>query len=284
MPYLDTHDGVRLAYEDYGTGRPIVLLASWTLASDMWEYQLPFLVEAGYRCVLLDRRGHGRSDWASTGYDLDTLADDVAALIEHLDLRDVTLVGHSAGGAEAARYLARHGQERVAGVAFVAAILPYLERTDDNPEGAPVEVSEAAVTQFRRDRPKWFADRAQGFFATHLGNDVSPALIEHTMRSCLAASPTATVSLWRAFFRIDHRASLREITVPTLVVHGTADQSANVAMTGRRTAALVPGAVYQEYPTAGHGLYVTHRDQLNAALLDLLARTESPTTEPTTVA
>ncbi len=272
MPYFETTDRVRLAYEDHGSGRPVVFLASWTLASDMWEYQLPFLVEEGFRCVLLDRRGHGRSDRPSTGYDLDTLADDVAALIGHLDLRDVTLVGHSAGGAEAARYLARHGEERIAGVAFVSAVLPFLLQTDDNPEGLPGELGEAAVAQFRSDRPRWFADRAQGFFATHLGNDVSPALIDHTMRRCLDTSPIATVAMWRSVFRTDHRASLREITVPALVVHGAADQSALVAMTGRRTAALVPGAVYEEYPTGGHGLYVTHRDRLTADLLGLLAR------------
>jgi non-heme chloroperoxidase len=273
MPFFTGSDGTQLAYEDHGTGRPLVLLAGWTLASDMWEYQVPFLLEAGYRCVLLDRRGHGRSDRPSGGYEMDTLADDVAALVEHLDLRDVTLIGHSMGAAESVRYLARHGEDRVAAVAVVAGGLPYLERTEDNPEGVPLEASEATVAQLRRDRPKWFADRAQGYFATHLFNDVSPALVEDGVRQCLRASPFATVQLWRALFGADNRAGLRAITVPTLVVHGSADQSAPVEMTGRRTAALVPGAVYREYPTAGHGLYVTHRDQLNADLLELLART-----------
>jgi non-heme chloroperoxidase len=277
MPFFEGSGEVRLAYQDYGTGRPVVLLAGWTLAADMWEYQVPFLVEAGYRCVLLDRRGHGRSDRPSGGYDMDTLADDVAALIEHLDLRDVTLVGHSTGAAESARYLARHGEDRIAAVAFVSGVLPYLERTEDNPEGVPVAASEASVAHFRRDRPKWFADRAQGYFATHLFTDVSPALVELGVRQCLQTSPIATVELWRSVFRADHRAGLRQITVPALVVHGAADQSADVAMTGRRTAALVPGAVYREYPTAGHGLYVTHRDQLNADLIDLIARAAAGT-------
>src|SRR5690349_13385697 len=206
MPFFSGSDGVQLAYEDHGTGRPVLLLAGWTLAADMWEYQVPFLVEAGHRCVLLDRRGHGRSDRPSGGYDMDTLADDVAALIEHLDLRGVTLVGHSAGAAEAARYLARHGEDRVAAVAFVAGVLPCLQRSADNPDGAPDEVSEASVAQFRRDRPKWFADRAQGYFATHLFNDVSPALVELGVRQCLQASPHATVELRRAVFAADHRA------------------------------------------------------------------------------
>ncbi|MEU7891140.1 alpha/beta hydrolase, partial [Microbispora bryophytorum] len=135
MPFYDAADGTRLAYEDYGTGEPIVFVASWSLASDMWEYQVPFFVEEGYRCVLLDRRGHGGSDRPGTGYDFDTLADDIAGLIEYLDLRDVTIVGHSTGGAEVARYLARHGEDRVARVAFVSAMLPFVMRTEDNPEG-----------------------------------------------------------------------------------------------------------------------------------------------------
>jgi non-heme chloroperoxidase len=275
MAFFAGSDGTRLAYEDHGTGRPVVLLAGWSLDAEMWEYQVPFLLEAGYRCVLLDRRGHGRSDRPRGGYDNDTLADDVAALFEHLDLRDATLVGHSIGAAEAVRYLARHGEDRVAAVAIVAGALPFPQRTQDNPEGAPEEVSEASVAQLLRDRPKWFADRAQGYYATHLSNDVSPALIERTLHQCLRASPYAVVPLQRAMFGSDNRAGLRGITVPALVVHGAADQSAPVAATGRRTVALVPGAVYREYPTAGHGLYVTHRDQLNADLVDLLAQAGS---------
>ncbi|MDP9843910.1 alpha/beta fold hydrolase [Streptosporangium lutulentum] len=270
MPFFDTADGTRLAYEDYGTGEPIVFVASWSLASDMWEYQVPFFVEQGYRCVLLDRRGHGGSDRPGSGYDFDTLADDIAGLIEYLDLRGVTLVGHSAGGAEVARYLARHGEDRVARVAFVSAMLPFVMRTEDNPEGLPIELSEAAVKQFRTDRPKWFADRAQGFYATHLGNDVSPALIEQGVRRCLETAPMAGIELWRATARADHREGLRRITVPALVVHGAADQSALIDVTGRRTAKLIPGCVYKEYPMAGHGLFATHIDQLNGDLIEFV--------------
>ncbi|WP_433252158.1 alpha/beta fold hydrolase [Streptosporangium sp. CA-135522] len=270
MPYFETADGTRLSYEDYGTGTPIVFVASWALSADMWEYQVRFFVEQGYRCVLMDRRGHGRSDRPSTGYDIDTRADDLATLIEHLDLREITLVGHSAGGGEVARYLARHGEDRVARVAFVAAVLPFLKRTDDNPEGVPEFLCEATVSQFQTDRPKWFDQRAQGFFATHLGNDVSPGLVDLTTRQCLETSPWATIEVWRSTFHADHRATLRAITVPTLIVHGAADQSANIDLTGRRTAKLVPGNVYKEYPTAGHGLFATHKDQLNADILELI--------------
>ncbi|MFC3984040.1 alpha/beta fold hydrolase [Streptosporangium jomthongense] len=270
MPYFETADGTRLAYEDYGTGKPIVFVASWALGADMWEYQVPFFVEQGYRCVLLDRRGHGRSDRPSGGYDIDTRADDLATLVEHLDLREITLVGHSAGGGEVARYLVRHGEERVSRVAFVSAVLPFLKRTDDNPQGAPEMLCEAVIARFRKNRPKWFAQRAQGFYATHLGNDASPALVDLTLRRCLDTAPWATIEVWRSTFHADHREGLRAITVPTLVVHGTADQSAIVEMTGRRTAQLVPGCVYKEYPTGGHGLFATHSEQLNNDILDLV--------------
>jgi non-heme chloroperoxidase len=270
MPHFATHDGTRLAYEDYGAGEPIVFVASWLLDADMWEYQIPFFAGRGYRCIALDRRGHGRSERPSTGYDVDSTADDLAALLEHLDLTGVTLVGHSFGGAEVARYLARHGERQVARAAFVSAALPLVAQTDDNPDGLPETALEATIAQLRADRPLWFARQAQVWFATHLGNDVSPALIDHMIGQCLSASPWATAALFRAMFHADHRAGLAEMTVPTLVVHGAADTSTPVALTGRRTAELIPGCRYVEYPTAGHGLFVTHAEQLNADLLELL--------------
>ena len=267
---FESTDGTRLAYEDYGRGQPIVFVASWVLSADMWEYQIPFFVEHGYRCVALDRRGHGRSDRPSTGYDPDTGADDLAALLEHLDLREVILVGHSIGGAEVARYLARHGEGRIARAAFLSATLPFLKLTDDNPGGVPEAALQATLTALRTDRPKWFARQSQVWFGTHLGNEVSPAMIEHTIAQCLSTSPWATAKLYESAFHIDHRDTLREISIPTLIVHGKADAGARVDMTARRTAKLIPGTVYKEYPTAAHGLYFTHKDELNADLLDFI--------------
>lgn len=194
----------------------------------------------------------------------------MAALIEHLELTNIALFGHSIGGAEAAHYLTRHGTARVTRVAFIASFLPFLKQTPDNPDGLPEQALQATVRQWRSDRPKWFVDRAQGFFATHLGNDVSPALIDLTVRQCLSASPMATTEVFRSSFHADHRQSLRSIDTPALVVHGVADQSVPVQITGRRTAELLPHASYVEYPTAGHGLYVTHHDQLNNDLLSFL--------------
>ncbi|MCQ4210581.1 alpha/beta fold hydrolase [Streptomyces longispororuber] len=267
--FFETGDGTRLAYEDYGQGRPIVFAASWTLSGEMWEYQLPVLVEHGYRCITVDRRGHGRSDRPSGGYDLDTGADDLAALLDHLDVRDAVLVGHSAGGAEISRYLARHGEHRVAGAVFVSTVLPFLKATADNPDGVPEAALHATLRAFRTDRAQWFARQAQVWFATHL-NDVSAATIDHTVAQCLATSPWAGAALFESLFHQDHREDLRKISVPALVVHGTVDSSAPVALTGRRTADLIPGATFKEYPTASHGLFITHKEQLNADLLEFV--------------
>ncbi|WP_225849049.1 alpha/beta fold hydrolase [Streptomyces sp. HPF1205] len=268
--FFETHDGTRLAYEDYGTGTPVVFIAGAMLNTDMWEYQIPFFAERGYRCVALDRRGHGRSDRPSTGYDIDTTAADLAALLDHLDLRDATLVGHSTGGAEAARYLARHGDERVARVVFLSAILPFMKLTDDNPAGIPEELAEHLFHSIRTDRGKWMARQTQAYFATHLGNDVSPEQADATYRQCMSTSPWATLKMQQACFHADNREALRRITVPALVVHGAADFSAPVDVTGRRTAELLPHCAYREYPTGGHGLYVSHAEQLNNDILDFI--------------
>ncbi|MFI6170756.1 alpha/beta fold hydrolase [Nocardia sp. NPDC051052] len=269
MPYCTATDGTELAYEDYGTGTPLVFLASWALNADMWEYQVPYFLAHGYRCVLLDRRGHGRSDRPSSGYDADTRAGDVAAVIDHLDLRDLTLVAHSAGGGEAVRYLARHGRDRVAGLVLLATTLPYLELTEDNPEGVPAALCDATVAELRRDRPNWFTRRAQAYFATQF-NNVSPAVVDHEIRRCLSAAPFALTAVWQATFATDFRPDLRELTVPTFVGHGSADQSAPIDRTGRRVAKLLPHADFQEYPTAGHGLYITHAEQLNHDIHEFL--------------
>ncbi|WP_067695351.1 alpha/beta fold hydrolase [Nocardia jejuensis] len=270
MSYFDTTDGTRLAYEDYGTGAPLVFVAGWSLHADMWEYQLSFFLDQGYRCVLLDRRGHGRSDRPSTGYDVDTRADDLAALLEHLDLREVTLIAHSAGGGEVVRYLSRHTSERVARIALLAPAIPFMLRTEDNPVGIPAELFEASVAQLRADRPKWFADRAQGYFATHLGTNVSQAVIEEEMRRCLSASPYASLAIQAELLTSDHRADVAAVTVPMLLLHGIPDQSIPIDVTSRRTIEIAPHAVYKEYADAGHGLYISHAAQVNADILEFL--------------
>lgn len=271
MPYVTASDGTRLAYEDYGTGAPVVFVAGWALGADMWEFQVPRFLEEGYRCVLRDRRGHARSDRPSTGYDMDTLADDLAVLLDALDLRDVTLVAHSFGGVEVAHYLGRHGSARIARVVLVAACLPSMRRSAANPEGVPAELCAASIASLRADRYKWLADRSQAYFATHLGNDVSPALVDATVRQCLDVAPYAALRVQEVNLTTAHEDVLPTIDVPVLVVHGDADASAPVHITGRRTAKAIPGAVYHEYAAAGHGLYVTHAERLNGDILDFMS-------------
>ncbi|MFF0500126.1 alpha/beta fold hydrolase [Nocardia aobensis] len=268
--YFTTTDGTTLAYEDYGTGEPIVFVAGAMLNTEMWEYQIPYFTERGYRCIALDRRGHGRSDRPSTGYDIDTTADDLGALLDHLDLRGATLVGHSTGGAEIARYLARHGESRVARVVFLAAILPFMKATDDNPGGIPEAMLDALVDSIRTDRGRWLARQSQIYFNSHLNPDVSPEHIDITYRQCLSTAPWATLHMQQAVFHCDNREALRGITVPTLIVHGALDFSAPAEVTGRRTAELMPEAVYKEYPTAGHGLYTSHAAEFNDDLLEFV--------------
>ncbi|MFE6863445.1 alpha/beta fold hydrolase [Nocardia sp. NPDC057668] len=267
MPTYQSTDGTTLAYEDYGTGDPILFVAGWSLNSEMWEYQLHYFLDRGYRCVLPDRRGHGRSERPSTGYDVDTRADDLARLVEHLDLRDFTLVAHSAGGAEAVRYLARHGQDRAVRLALLAPAIPYLCQTPDNPVGAPLELLEASLHQLRTDRPQWFADRAQGYFATHLRPGTSRAVMDLEMSRCLSASPYASVEVQRQLFTSDHRPDVEALTLPTLLLHGWADQSIPIEISSRQAVLLAPHAVLKEYPDAGHGLYITHAAEVNAEIL-----------------
>lgn len=270
MASVTATDGTRLAYEEYGVGAPIVFIAGWSLSADMWEHQVPRFVAEGYRCVMLDRRGHARSERPSGGYDLDTLSDDIHTLLTELDLRDVTIVGHSFGGVEVAHYLARHGSDRIARAVLLAACLPSLKRSAANPEGVPPEAVELTMAELRADRPKWLSKSAQAYFATHLFNDVSPALIDDTIRQCLNVAPMAAFAVQEACLNAAHEDTLPNIDVPVLVLHGAADTSAPVHFTGRRTAAAIPGCVYHEYPTAGHGLYVTHADAVNTDILDFV--------------
>ncbi len=270
MPSFRAADGTRLFYTDTGTGTgPTVLLVhAWSLAGDMWEYQVTDLVAAGHRCVAMDRRGHGRSDVPATGYDLDTLAGDLADLIEHLDLSEVTLVAHSMGTCEATRYLARRDTGRVNRAVFVGAMTPYLAGAVG---GAFVE---GLVEQLRADRPKWFHDGAPGYFATDgTGSWVSRALVEDGIRRILSTPLEVQIACLRAFATTDLTTDLHRIDIPVSVVHGDADVSAPIDITGRPTAKLLPRARFIPLEGAPHGLYVTAKDTLNAVIMDHLRST-----------
>jgi non-heme chloroperoxidase len=276
MPYVDTRDNTRLFYTDGGSGQTVVLAASAWLNSRMWEFQVPYLVEHGCRCVAYDRRGHGRSDCPWNGYDYDTLADDLAALLNHLDLRDVSLVSHSAGAGEIVRYLTRHGARRVARIILVSGTTPFLMKTENNPEGVDRALIEADMAMRTRDRAKWFADNADGFFGVGLpGIQVSSEYVQYMIRECLSCSARATAAFFLAAFTSDLRDELRAVDVPTLVVHGDHDLQAPIEICGRRTAQLVPGSTFIVYENAAHGLFVTHADRLNADVLAFVRATSA---------
>ncbi|RAK60582.1 alpha/beta hydrolase [Phenylobacterium hankyongense] len=259
---LRTRDGVQLFHRDWGEGPAVVFAASWALTSEMWAYQVAHLSERGFRCIAYDRRGHGRSDVPGRGYDMDTLADDLGAVIEGLGLRDVALVGHSMGGAEVIRYLGRHGSGRVRKVALVAAAAPYLLQTPDNPYGAPQAYFDARLADWARDFPKWVADNRAPFFTPQ----TSPAMSDWLVDQLVSTPVPVAMATFRAMLARDLRPDLARVDRPTLILHGDKDASAPLEITGRRLAAGIPGARLKVYPGAPHGLFVTHMEQVNADL------------------
>ncbi len=263
MLYIHAADGTQLSYESYGAGTPVLFCNSVMLSTGMWDHQIPLLVDHGYRCVLLDWRGHGRSDRPSTGYDIQTLAGDVSMLVELLDLRDIRLVGHSMGAAVASRYLHQHRRSRVHSLTLIS---PFLKQTPDNAEGLPEALFDASMAAFRTDRSRWLADQQQVFFASHL-TPVSPDLIDRTRRDCESAAMCAVIALQHQVFHEDNRSFVEAIEVPTLILHGAADFSAPVEITGRRTAKAIPRATYLEYADAGHGIYASHHAAINDELV-----------------
>jgi pimeloyl-ACP methyl ester carboxylesterase len=264
-PFIETRDGTKLFYRDWGRGRPLLFVAPWALNSDYWEYQMAPLSTQGVRCVAYDRRGHGRSDEPSHGYDLDTLADDLAKVLDHLDLRDIVLIGHSMGGAEVVRYLSRHGSRRIARVVLIAPVTPITMRMDDNPEGVPRESLEKSRAEFALDRPTKIAEAAPGFFGPN--NGVSQAVIDWWARQILQCSLKPLLELHRAYTEADFRPEVRAISLPTLLIHGDIDVSTPLDMTSRRTAALIRGSELKVYEGAAHGLAFTHKLRLNEDLL-----------------
>jgi non-heme chloroperoxidase len=267
MPYIETTDGTSLFITEWGSGAPVVFTHAWGLRSDEWDYQVPVLAEAGLRCVLYDRRGHGRSDRPATGYDLDTLADDLAAVIENLDLRDVTLVGHSLGTRELVRYLTRHGDARVARMVLVAPTTPALRRSADNPGGWDPVLIDANYAAVAANVPKWCADfeAAGPYFGSSPGS--SPGLVDWTLRMIVDTPLRVLLETMKLNSNINMTEELRKVGVLTLIVHGDQDASAPLDLTGRKTAAIIDGAELIVYPGAGHGLYASDHQALNADLI-----------------
>jgi len=257
-------DGVELFYRDWGAGRPVVFVASWSLPSDSWGYQMLALVEAGYRAIAFDRRGHGRSLDPGRGYDFDTLADDIAAVLDALDLREAVLVGHSMGCNEILRYLSRHGGARVAGAALLGTMTPFALKTGNNPDGIEAAFFEDFQAQLMRDFPQWIDDNMVPFVYP----ETAPGMKNWLRQMALGASLQALVECHRALVHTDFRRELPRIDVPVLLIAGDADASAPLELTARPTARLLPNARLRVYEGAPHGMFITHMAEVNRELLE----------------
>jgi pimeloyl-ACP methyl ester carboxylesterase len=254
---------VDLFYRDWGSGRPLVFLAGWTLNADMWAYQMRPLAEHGFRCIAYDRRAHGRSSDPGSGFDFDTLADDLEAVLTALELTGVTLIAHSFASGEAVRYLTRHGSGRVARIVLVApAAVPYLLQTPDNPCGIPPQAFEQVRGAFSRDFAGWAEANAGPYFVP----GTPRAVVDWTIHMMTQTSLMAAVELNRIQTTTDFRQELTRIDRPTLIVHGDRDASAPLEITARPAAALIPGARLIVYEGGPHGLYFTHQERLNRDL------------------
>jgi len=265
--FIEAADGTNLFFRDWGNGRPLVFAAPWGLNSSWWEYQMADLAGRGLRCVGYDRRGHGRSGEPSHGYEFDTLAGDLAAVVEQLDLRNITLVGQSLGCGEVIRYLSCHGSNRVARIVLVSTITPFVLKTDDNPDGVDRATLETVRKVLSNDRPHPIAAAAPAFFGAPK-NRVSQEIMDWWVRMMVDGCSLKTMlDLQRMFTETDFRPELRKISVPTLLIHGDNDTSTPIETTARKTVPLIPGCQLRVYEGAAHGLPITHADQLNADLL-----------------
>ena len=261
---------IELYYEDHGEGQPVVLIHGYPLNGHSWERQTRDLLAAGYRVITYDRRGFGKSSKVGSGYDYDTFAADLHTLLESLDLRDVVLVGFSMGTGELARYVARHGHQRIAKLAFLASLEPYLPVRDDNPDGVPQEVFDGIEAAAREDRYAWYSQFFSNFYNLdeNLGDRISQEVVTASWNVAVSSAPVAAyavVSSWIEDFRADVEA-VRDSAKPTLILHGTADNILPIDATARRFRKLLPDATYVEIEDAPHGLLWTHADDVNAAL------------------
>ena len=271
MSTITVKDGTTIYYKDWGQGPVVTFSHGWPLSSDAWDGQMLFLAQNGFRAVAHDRRGHGRSSQASSGNDMNGYADDLAAVIEALDLEDATLVGHSTGGGEVARYIARHGTKRVARAVLIAAVPPLMLKTPANPEGLPMEVFDKLRSGILKDRSQFYKDLAVPFYgANRPGAQVSQGTLEQFWLWGMQAGLKNAYESIKAFSETDFTEDLKKFDVPTLVMHGEDDQIVPVKDSARKSARLIKGAKEIYYPGAPHGLTATHPDQVNRDLLAFL--------------
>ncbi len=267
MNAITTRDGTSLYYRDWGTGQPVVFSHGWPLTGDAWEHQMVYLSDRGYRTIAHDRRGHGRSDQPGFGNDMDTYADDLAELIEALDLHDIVIVGHSTGGGEVARYIGRHGTSRVAKAVLVDAITPQMMKTGTNPAGTPIEAFEEIRAGVRANRSTFYQELTTPFFgANRPGSKVTQGMRDAFWLQGMQGGLRGQLDCTKTWER-DYSEDLKKFDVPTLVIHGDDDQIVPIDATARRVQDFVPHAILKIYPGGDHGVAATHAEQLGADLL-----------------
>jgi len=275
MPAITTKDGTKIFYKDWGSGQPVVFSHGWPLNADAWDDQLYFFASNGYRAIAHDRRGHGRSSQTWKGNDMDTYADDLAALVEELDLKNAIHIGHSTGGGEVARYIGRHGTERVAKAVLVGAVPPGMLKTAKNPDGVPIEAFDQIRAGVKGDRSQYYKDLSAPFYgANRPGSTVSQGVREAFWLMSMQAGFPAAYECIKAFSESEFSDDLRKFDVPTLVIHGDDDQIVPINVGGLRSVKMIRNAILKVYKGAPHGLMTTHKEQFNADLLEF-ARPES---------
>lgn len=273
MDMITTNDGTQIYYRDWGSGRPVVFSHGWPLNADAWDAQMLFLLQHGYRVIAHDRRGHGRSSQPSQGNDMDTYADDLAALMDQLDLQGAALVGHSTGGGEVAHYIGRHGTGRVANAVLISAVPPLMLKTSSNPGGLPLDVFDGIRKGVAENRSQFYKDLAMPFFGFNRPNaKVSQGTIDAFWAQGMSGGIHGQYLCIKEFSEVDYTPDLKKIDVPTLILHGDDDQIVPIDDAGKLSAQIVKDATLKVYPGASHGMCVVNADQVNADLLAFLSR------------
>ncbi|MBS7255897.1 alpha/beta fold hydrolase [Flavobacterium branchiicola] len=269
--YIETAQNVKLYVKDYGKGKPVILIHGWPLSNEMWEYQIEFLVQNNFRVIAYDRRGFGKSSQPWNGYDYDTLTDDLSEIIEQLQLENATLVGFSMGGGEVVRYFSKYQGKGVTKAALISSIIPFLLKTEDNPDGHPREKSDSTAAAIKQDRIGFVDNFGKTFFGINIINKpLSTPLLEYYRMLCSFASPRATLKCAESFSLTDFRDELHTVNVPTLIIHGNDDKIVPIDLTSKKAAQSIANNTYIVYEGAPHGLFYTEKDRLNQDLLDFL--------------
>ena len=273
MPYITTQDNTQLYVKDWGTGRPVIMLHGWPLSADSWDDQAMAVADAGYRAIAYDRRGFGRSSQPWSGYDYDTLADDLAAVIEQTGAQDAVLAGFSMGGGEVARYMSRHAGKSVSRAILVSSVVPFMLKTDSNPDGTEQSVFDKMTVGMKADRAKFFAGFFKDFYGVSVLNSaVSEQLVQASCNTAMQASLRATLACAASFATTDFRGDLASFKVPTLIIHGTDDMIVPIDAAGRAAAKGIAASTLVEYDGAPHGLFATHKEKLTKDMLDFIGR------------